>query len=97
MTIYIDDFRMRSTVGRINSRWSHLTADTKQELHTFAAKLGLKLEWFQDKGNHLWHYDVTDGKRDLAIKLGAMQVTARFIATVVCHKPGREGLRETRI
>lgn len=33
MTVYVDDFRVPARVGRINARWSHLTADTQAELH----------------------------------------------------------------
>ncbi len=38
---------MLATVGRLTSRWSHLTADTEEELHEFAARIGLKRAWFQ--------------------------------------------------
>lgn len=92
MVVYVDDFRMQSTVGRINSRWSHLSADTKEELHDFARQLGLKESWFQDKGDHRWHYDVTDGKRTHAIKLGAIPITAMEMVKIM-RTPGREGLR----
>lgn len=47
MTVYVDDFRCPATVNSIRGRWSHLTADTPDELHAFAAKLGHKREWFQ--------------------------------------------------
>ena len=37
---------------------SHLVADTLQELHEFAEKVGLKRKWFQDHKDHP-HYDIT--------------------------------------
>lgn len=78
MTVYVDDSQIRAKVGRINGIWSHLFADTKEELHKFAIeKLKLKREWFQDKSHGLWHYDVTEPKRQLAIQCGATQVTWR--------------------
>jgi hypothetical protein len=40
--------QMSARVGGINGRWSHLIADSQQELHAFAARLGLKRQWFQD-------------------------------------------------
>lgn len=44
------------------------------ELHEFAARIGLKRSWFQDKPR--WpHYDVIDKKRKQAIALGAEEVT----------------------
>lgn len=42
MTVYVDDMRVPARVGRINARWSHLMADTDEELHEFAARLGLR-------------------------------------------------------
>lgn len=55
----------------------HLTTDGElEELHAFAARLGLKRAWFQ---NHrvMPHYDLTASKREQAIALGAVFVTAR--------------------
>ncbi|HZO66243.1 MAG TPA: DUF4031 domain-containing protein [Kribbellaceae bacterium] len=83
MTVYIDNARIPARVGRITARWSHLTADTKEELHTFATRIGLKRSWFQDKPNPFggpglhWHYDVTDSKRAAAIAAGAHTIDLR--------------------
>lgn len=50
----------------------HLTADTPSELMNFATgKLGLKVGWMHKSRNGTLHYDLTKGKRDLALKLGA--------------------------
>jgi hypothetical protein len=57
---------------RNDGYWCHLTADTLEELHAFAAKLGMKREWFQDKVDRP-HYDLTPGKRLQAIRLGAVE------------------------
>lgn len=56
--------------------WCHLTADSTSELHAFAAKLGLRRSWFQHKPRAPWqdHYDVTEGMRFKAIKLGAVDL-----------------------
>lgn len=52
----------------------HLFCDGDlQELHQFAARLGLKREWFQDHAS-LPHYDLTERKRQRAILLGAASV-----------------------
>lgn len=45
MTVYIDDMRRPARVGRLNAVWSHLMADTDDELHAFAARLGLRRSW----------------------------------------------------
>lgn len=78
MTVYVDNLRMPARVGRIQANWSHLTADSTEELLAFAAKLGLRPSWIQNPG-HVWkeHFDVTDTKRALAIKLGAREITMR--------------------
>ncbi len=79
MPVYVDNLLMRADVpngGRIVSgQWSHLTGDTDDELHEFAAKLGLRRSYHQPFPKHSRsHYDVTAGKRKLAIKLGAIAV-----------------------
>ena len=74
MTVYVDDMRMPARVGRITAKWSHLTADTDEELHAFAAQLGLQRAWAQYPGTWKAHYDVTDGKRRRAIQMGARPI-----------------------
>lgn len=71
MAVYVDDMRWPATVGRVKGVWSHLMADTSEELHAFAARLGLRREWVQHEGLATEHYDVTEPKRQLAIRLGA--------------------------
>lgn len=82
MTVYVDDWRQRATVGPVTARWSHLTADTLDELHRFAAALGLRRAWFQEHPHDplRHHYDVTDDGRRRAIELGARAVTWREAA-----------------
>lgn len=51
---------------------SHLTTDGDvEELHRFAARLGLRREWCHDD-----HYDLTPGKRLRALAMGAVFVPA---------------------
>jgi hypothetical protein len=91
MTVYVDDSRIPARVGRLSARWSHLLADTPQELHAFAARLGLRREWFQDKPNGLWHYDVTESKRLQVIRLGATSVTWRETAEIIRNRRASGG------
>lgn len=79
--VYVDNMQMSATVrngttGRdVSGSWSHLTADTDDELHAFAARLGLKRAYHQAAPLHSRsHYDVTKRVRALAIKLGAVAV-----------------------
>ena len=74
MTVYVDDMRMPARVGRIAARWSHLMADSDEELHRFATSIGLRRSWAQYPGTWKSHYDVTDSKRAQAIAAGAVQI-----------------------
>lgn len=51
----------------------HLIADTLDELHAFAARLGLKRAWFQDAASAP-HYDLTAKRRLAAVRLGAVEL-----------------------
>ena len=83
MTVYVDDMRLRAQVGSLDRRWCHLFAgpfDHPDELHAFAAGIGLKRAWYQGPPEHRWphyHYDVTDGKRAQAVAAGAVEITCR--------------------
>jgi hypothetical protein len=53
-------------------RWAHLVSDRDlEELHAFAAELGLERAWFQGD-----HYDVPAAVRDRALALGAEPVSS---------------------
>jgi hypothetical protein len=82
MAVYVDDWRQPATVGPVTARWSHLTADTTDELHLFADRLGMRRAWFQEHPHDRLrdHYDVTDRLRQEAIALGALPVTWRQAA-----------------
>ena len=53
-----------------------------EELHAFAASLGLKRSWFQNHATHP-HYDIAPSKRALAIERGAKEVTSREMVAVI--------------
>lgn len=65
--IYVDD----AFIPKDKDEWCHLMADSLDELHQFAQSIGLKREWFHSGD----HYDVTRGKRFVAIRTGAKKVT----------------------
>lgn len=82
MTVYVDNAAIFAKVGRYNTTWFHLWADTENELHEFALKLGLRRSYFQGPPKHrIWHYDITASKRPLAIRLGAIEVEAGHLET----------------
>jgi hypothetical protein len=62
--------------------WFSLTADAEDELHAFAARLGLQRNMFHPgtptgprQVSISGHYDVTLGERDQAVALGARPIT----------------------
>lgn len=76
VAIYVDDARIRWR----GMEWSHLVADSAEELHRAAEELGLRREWAQDKGRTL-HYDLPEYLRVRAIELGvARPITWRKLA-----------------
>jgi hypothetical protein len=69
VTIFVDP-AVWSWRGR---RWAHLISDVSaNELHAFAAQLGIDRRAFQGD-----HYDVPTEYRDAAIALGARAVDSR--------------------
>lgn len=74
-------------------RWAHLVSDESyDELHDFAARLGIPRRAFQGD-----HYDVPSHLRDEAIERGATPVDSRVLvrrlraAGLRKRKPGRPG------
>lgn len=70
-------------IGRAGPEWCHMIADTIEELHAFAERLGFRRSWFQGDSD-VPHYDIgTEGKRELAVSLGAVECDRRtFVAHV---------------
>jgi len=58
-----------------------LTADTQDELHAFAASLGIRRDPGTPAGPQqelvTRHYLLTEGQRDRAVELGAQAISAR--------------------
>ena len=73
MTVYVDDMQMPAKVGRSQANWSHMMADSREELVAFALQLGLRAAWLQDKRSGV-HFDVTDTVRVKAIRAGAIPI-----------------------
>ena len=90
VTVYVDDMRRLVTIGQLNARWSHLTADTERELHEFAARLGLSRRAAQFPGTWKSHYDVTDLTRELAMEFGAVAIGYRSTEALAMLRRKRE-------
>jgi hypothetical protein len=52
----------------------HMTTDgDMEEIHAFAARIGLKRAWFQEH-KILPHYDLTPARRAAAVRAGAVEM-----------------------
>lgn len=85
MSVYVDTL--------IDYGWKlgpscHLLADSDDELHKFAASIGMKRAWFQDGDSHtLPHYDLTKARRAVAVAKGAIEISRReLIDRIKKHK-----------
>jgi predicted kinase len=71
MAILVDELREYPGVALPFTRWCHMATDAGfDELHAFAARLGVKRAWFQGD-----HYDLPPPGRERAVALGAQEVT----------------------
>jgi hypothetical protein len=82
MAIYVDD-AIWHWQGR---QWCHLLADNIDELHRFAAALGLhRMSYQGPPKTSSPHYDLTSYERRRAIALGAKPCDRAQIVAVVRH------------
>lgn len=89
--IYVDEL----TVCIRSKKWPysqacHMVADSVEELHYFAGRMGLMRSWFQ-RGS-VPHYDLTKGMRLLAVKLGAIEIDRKkFVEIMRKFRPRSAG------
>jgi hypothetical protein len=82
MTVYVDELRDYHALLGIGfpGLWCHLVTDgDMEELHQFAVRLGIQRRYFQDHPRHP-HYDLHPYGRELAVALGAEEVTTSYLA-----------------
>lgn len=90
MAVYVDP--LRNYGGSAEFRWPiscHMYADTLDELHAMAARIGMRRSWFQDD-RRLPHYDLVPRRRAAAVRLGAVEHTrAEMVAFLRRSKNNR--------
>lgn len=78
MSVYVDNSQNR--FGRM--KMAHMIADTPEELHAMADKIGVARHWYQVAGGpnpaSFPHYDIAMSKRLLAIQHGAIPLDRRL-------------------
>ena len=73
MAVLVDPLREYPDTGLPFRHWSHLVSDRSfEELHAFAAELGIPRRFFQGD-----HYDLPAHLRARALELGAQPRSAR--------------------
>jgi hypothetical protein len=79
MAVYVD----AAIWYRAGRKWCHLLADDTDQLHRFAALLGIRRTSFQDQPKaSAPHYDLTAFERSRALALGAIACNRQQIVTV---------------
>lgn len=75
MTVRVDELKVYPNARHrcFKAGSAHLTADTLEELHAFAARIGLKRAWFQDH-RLAPHYDLSPSRWLRALGAGAIVV-----------------------
>lgn len=74
MSVFVDT--MRARYGRMIM--CHMFADTNEELHAMAAKIGVNRRWFQCPPKASWeHYDICLSKKAQAMQHGAIEIRWR--------------------
>ncbi|KKB61520.1 hypothetical protein WM40_22515 [Robbsia andropogonis] len=79
MMVYVDD--MQAGYGRM--KMCHMIADTDDELHAMADRIGVARKWHQKPGTAKSHYDIALNKRALAVAAGAVEITWRQTGRMV--------------
>ncbi len=92
MTVYVDD-AIWDWQGR---KWCHLLADDVDELHRFAARLGLHRLSYQGPPNtSAPHYDLTAYERRRAIAFGATPCDRNAIVAIFRRVRAQQAARLT--
>lgn len=82
MAVYVDTMRAPFR-GRV---MCHMLADTDEELHAMAARLGLLHRWHQKAGTPHSHYDIDMPTRALALQHGAHEIGRRALVMLIRRK-----------
>lgn len=64
----------------------HMIADTDEELHAMADKIGVQRKWHQKAGTPHSHYDIALSKRAIAVANGAKEIDMRQLALIIRAK-----------
>lgn len=75
--VYIDNYN--APFGKM--LMCHMVADTTEELLEMVDTIGVQRKWIQYPGTYNEHFDICLAKKALALKAGAMEISARDYAS----------------
>jgi hypothetical protein len=84
MSVYVD--RAKNRYGRMIM--SHMLADSLDELHAMADRIGIKRKWFQPTSTP--HYDICQEKRRLALACGAVEADRHTVVKLIREHRARK-------
>jgi glycine/D-amino acid oxidase-like deaminating enzyme len=76
MSVYVDPVMEHG--GSKTFKWTrscHMYADSPEELHAMALRIGMRRAWFQPDEGRLPHYDLVPARRKAAVEAGALEHT----------------------
>lgn len=86
MAVYVDDMHL-TDLGRLGRmKMCHMIADSDEELHAMADRIGVERKHHQAAGTARSHYDIAKSKRALAVAAGAIQITMRQSASMCAYR-----------
>ena len=83
MAVYVDDMHTTAMGKFGRMKMCHMIADSDDELHAMAARIGVARRWWQSPEQTSGsHYDIAMTKRALAVQAGAVEITLRQCAAM---------------
>jgi hypothetical protein len=81
--VYVDNFNAPYR----NMVMCHMIADTTEELLAMADKIGVNKKWIQDAGTYNEHFDISLGKKKLAIEADAKSISMMELGRILVKRP----------
>lgn len=87
MTVYVDDMHLHRAGQFGRMKMCHMLADTDEELHAMADRIGVARRWWQSPAKTSGsHYDIAMSKRAMAVAAGAVEITWRQAGMMNMHR-----------
>ncbi len=87
VAVYVDPLTNWGWIlGGVEVESCHMVADTDAELHALALRIGMRIEWAQKmdhENQYHHHYDLVASRRELAVEVGAIEITHDQIVDLI--------------